>query len=92
MKSAYEIAMERLERESGPSKKLTEEQKTAIAEIDKKYDAKIAEHRLAVQAKIKAAANSEEFQKLNAELADGIASLEDKRNREKENIWNNQEN
>ncbi len=40
MKSAYELAMERL---GGESQKLTEEQKQAIAEIDAKMKAKIAE-------------------------------------------------
>ncbi|RKX39341.1 MAG: hypothetical protein DRP64_14390 [Verrucomicrobia bacterium] len=40
MKSAYELAMERL---GGESQKLTEEQKQAIAEIDAKMRAKIAE-------------------------------------------------
>ena len=34
MKSAYELAMERLEKESGPSKKLTDEQKASIADIE----------------------------------------------------------
>ncbi|MEN8254622.1 MAG: hypothetical protein ABFR33_04045 [Verrucomicrobiota bacterium] len=40
MKSAYELAMERL---GGESNTLTEEQKQAIAEIDSKMKAKIAE-------------------------------------------------
>ena len=42
MKSAYELAMERLQKTS-PSLSLTEEQKKALAEIDSKYRAKIAE-------------------------------------------------
>lgn len=40
MKSAYELAMERL---GGESEKLTEEQKQAIAEIESRAKAKIAE-------------------------------------------------
>lgn len=40
MKSAYELAMERL---GGESKSLTDKQKTAIAEIDSKMKAKVAE-------------------------------------------------
>ena len=40
MKSAYELAMER---SSGPSVKLTDEQKAAIAEIESKMKAKVAE-------------------------------------------------
>jgi len=42
MKSAYELAMERLEQKS-PSIKLNEEQKSQIAEIDSLSRAKIAE-------------------------------------------------
>ena len=41
MKSAYELAMERLEKES-PQESLTEEKKELISEIEKKYSAKIA--------------------------------------------------
>ena len=42
MKSAYELAMERLEKAS-PSISLTADQKKEIAEIDSTYRAKIAE-------------------------------------------------
>jgi len=45
MKSAYELAMERLQKTS-PSLSLTEEQKKEFAEIDSKYRAKIAEKEL----------------------------------------------
>ena len=40
MKSAYELAMER---SSGPSIKLTDEQKAALTETDSKMRAKVAE-------------------------------------------------
>ena len=42
MKSAYELAMERLEKHS-PTAKLTKEQKAAIAEIESAAKAKVAE-------------------------------------------------
>ena len=45
MKSAYELAMERLEKAS-PSLSLTEDQKKEIAEVDSVYRAKIAEQEL----------------------------------------------
>ena len=45
MKSAYELAMERLQKTT-PSLALTEEQKKELAEIDSKYRAKIAEKEL----------------------------------------------
>jgi len=40
MKSAYELAMERL---GGPPKELTDEQKASIAEIDAQMKARVAE-------------------------------------------------
>src|SRR6201986_3891909 len=42
MKSAYELAMERLEKKE-PTKKLSERQKAQIAEINSLYGSKIAE-------------------------------------------------
>jgi hypothetical protein len=51
MKSAYEIAMERLEKKE-PTKKLTERQKAHIAEINSIYGAKIAEKETFLQGEI----------------------------------------
>ena len=45
MKSAYELAMERLQ-EASPSLSLTDKQKKELAELDSKYQAKIAEKEL----------------------------------------------
>ena len=86
MKSAYELAMERLEQSSGPSKKLSEDQKQQIAELEKTYDAKIAEMRLSYESKI-AVADFNEQAALQAEMAEKIKSLEEKRDREKEAVW-----
>lgn len=86
MKSAYERAMERLEQESGPLKKLSDEQRQAIAEIDKKFDAKIAEQRLHYEGRIAGAA-PDERQALMEELSTTLAGLESKREKEKEEIW-----
>jgi hypothetical protein len=51
MKSAYELAMERLEKKA-PTKKLTPEQLREIAEIDSVYKAKIAERETYLNSKI----------------------------------------
>ena len=48
MKSAYELAMERLEKQT-PSAKVTDEQRAAIAEIDSTYRARIAEREVFLQ-------------------------------------------
>lgn len=51
MKTAYELAMERLNR-SAPTPKLTERQKRELAELDSQCRAKIAEREIAFQAEI----------------------------------------
>jgi hypothetical protein len=51
MKSAYELAMERLEKNE-PTKKLNDKQKTRIAEINSLYGAKIAERETFLQGEI----------------------------------------
>ena len=51
MKSAYELAMERLEK-NAPTVNLSEEQKAQIAEIDSSYKARIAEKEFFLQGKI----------------------------------------
>ena len=61
MKSAYELAMERLAKES-PIDSITDEQKKAIAEIDKKYSSKIAEREVFLKSKIAEAMSNGEFE------------------------------
>jgi hypothetical protein len=51
MKTAYELAMERLGK-SSPTVKLTTEQKKEIAELESKYAAKIAERELFLKGEI----------------------------------------
>jgi len=85
MKTAYELAMERLNK-SAPLAKLTSQQKKEIAELDSKYAAKIAEREITLQAEIEraaAAGNFEESEKLSQQLATERknlqAELEDKK-------------
>ena len=52
MKSAYELAMERLTKAS-PATKITEAQKQQLAELDSKYSAKIAEREIALNTAMK---------------------------------------
>ena len=51
MKTAYELAMERLNK-TAPSVKLTAEQKAALADLDSQCAAKIAERELFLKAEI----------------------------------------
>ena len=88
MKSAYELAMERLEKASGPTKKLSSEQKTQIADIDKIYEARIAELKLSFESRMRTAQSKEEWDAMQAELAAKITSLEEQREKEKDKVWN----
>jgi len=77
MKSAYELAMERLEKQS-PSAKVTDEQKREIAEIESTYRARIAEKELFLADEIKkarASGEAEEIAKLERQLASEMRRL-----------------
>jgi hypothetical protein len=79
MKSAYELAMERLERAS-PSSSLTEDQKKEIAEVDSTYRAKIAEKELFLKDQIQKAQSAgkfEEVESLEKQLASEIRRLQE---------------
>lgn len=87
MKSAYELAMERLEKASGPSKKLSDAQREEIAGIEKVYEAKLAEVRLDFDQKMDSAESMAQLEELRAQLAQKIADLEQERDKKKETIW-----
>lgn len=77
MKSAYELAMERLEKAS-PSAVLTDEQKREIAEIDSAFRARIAEKEVFLKgeiAKARAAGNAEEAETIEKQLASEVRRL-----------------
>jgi uncharacterized protein YydD (DUF2326 family) len=88
MKSAYELAMERLEKAS-PSISLTEEQKKQIAEVDSAYRAKIAEREVFLRDQIRKAqiaGNLEEVQSLEKQLASEFRRLQDECEAKKEKL------
>ena len=79
MKSAYQLAMERLEK-SSPSVSLTENHKKEIAEIDSMYRAKIAEKDLFLKDQIRKAelaGQIEELESLEKQLASEIRRLQE---------------
>ena len=76
MKSAYELAMERLEKAS-PSLSLTEDQKKEIAEVDSVYRAKIAEKELFLKDQIRKAQVAGKFKEV--ELLEKQLSSETRR-------------
>ena len=88
MKSAYELAMERLEKAS-PSISLTEDQKKEIAEVDSVYRAKIAEKELFLKDQIRkahGAGNLEEVESLEKQLAAEIRRLQEDCETKKEKL------
>ena len=88
MKSAYELAMERLEK-SSPTVSLTEDQKREIADIDSVYRAKIAEREVFLKdqiSKAQIAGNSEEAQSLEKQLASEVRRLQDEGEAKKEKL------
>jgi hypothetical protein len=84
MKSAYELAMSRLEK-SSPAVQLTIEQKQQIAELDSSINAKIAEKKIFLGDQI-VKAPYHEREALERQLVFEIARLEEKRERDKEKI------
>ena len=88
MKSAYEIAMGRLEAQA-PGVRLTDAQKDRIAAIEAKCRADIAAKELLLHgeiAKATTAGSADEVEKLRRQLADEIRRLEEKRDREKDSV------
>lgn len=66
MKSAYELAMERLNSEDPQEKTLTDEQKLALSEIDEKYRAKAAEREIFLEQKLGDTISKGEMQEAEA--------------------------
>ncbi len=78
MKSAYELAMERLEKKA-PSVALTDEQKQQIAEVESTFKARIAEKELFLQGEIAKVERTGEFetaQSLQQQLTSEIRRLQ----------------
>src|SRR5262249_54858600 len=89
IKSAYELAMERMNKGGQPTVKLTDAQKKQIAELDSVYKAKIAELELRLKPKIdeaRMAGNEEEADKLRTELGIGSQSLREELETKKEKV------
>ncbi len=86
MKSAYELAMERLEKQA-PTAKITDEQRAAIAEIDSSYKAKIAEREVFLQSQLKkavAAGDAGEAEEIRVQLSRELRRLQEECEHKKE--------
>jgi len=90
MKSAYELAMERLQKAS-PSPSLTDEQKKELAEIDSKYQAKIAEKELFLKDQIRKAqteGKADDIDSIQKQLVSEIRRLQEECESKKEKLRN----
>jgi hypothetical protein len=88
MKTAYELAMERLSK-SAPSARLNPEQKRALADLDSRYAAKIAEREIffhADMAKAQAGGDDEALEKARQQLASERGRLKTELEEKKELI------
>ena len=89
MKSAYELAMERLEKDGTPPLMLSDAQKKEIADIDTRFKAKIAGKEVflgGLIAKAQAEGNFEEITELEEQKAREISRLRRQCESEKEKI------
>ncbi len=90
MKSAYELAMEKLQKES-PDQTLSEEKKSELAELDNLYKSKFAEREVFLGGKIveaEAAGDLEALEQLQRELASDKKTLEAELGEKKDTIRN----
>jgi len=88
MKTAYELAMERLKK-TAPVTKLTAAQKKEIAELESKCKAKIAERELFVQGELAKAVNKGDFEaieQLEKQLSSDRKSLQADLEEKKEKV------
>ncbi|MGD1083668.1 MAG: hypothetical protein ABSA47_02840 [Verrucomicrobiota bacterium] len=88
MKSSYELAMERLGKTT-PAVKLTEETKRALAELDSKYAAKIAEREIFLKGELRAAAakgDAEAYAQVEKQLVSARKTLQAELEEKKEQV------
>ena len=89
MKSALELAMERMRREQGDVVPLTHEQKATIAEIEAETKAKIAEEEIMAAGRLRAAqasGDAEALRTLDEQIKGEIARIRERGERKKEQV------
>ncbi len=90
MKSAYELAIERLQaKDPAKNAPLTKEQKEQLAEIEQRYKAKIAEREIFLQKQLTEALakqDLDESEKIRRQLVSEKAVLKEEKEEEKNKI------
>jgi hypothetical protein len=90
MKSAYELAMERLSKsDPSSSRVLTDGQRANLAEVDRVFTGKIAEREIFLKAQLEkalAGRDAEEAEKVRKQISSEKARLEEEREAAKERV------
>lgn len=90
MKSAYELAMERLAKsDPDAGRPLTPEQKSRLAEIDRVYKGKLAEREIFLKKQLDDAYAEQKFddaEKIKQQLANERTRLEEEKEEEKNRV------
>jgi hypothetical protein len=90
MKSAYELAMERLSKsDPGSSKPITPEKRAKLADVDRLYQGKMAEREIFLRQQLEQALSGRdagEVDKIRKQIASEKARLEEDREAEKDRI------
>lgn len=89
MKSAYELAMERLAKSDPAAAPLTPVKKARLAEIDRLYQGKIAEREIFLKQQLNQSLAEQKFDeadKIRQQIANEKARLEEEREEEKERV------
>ncbi len=89
MKTAYELAMERLNKTAAPNPKLTAAQKKELGELDSRYAAKAAEREIFIKGELaKAAAKGdwEAMEQLEKQLSSDRKSFQAELEEKKEKV------
>jgi hypothetical protein len=90
MKSAYELAMERLSKsDPASSRPITPEQRARLADIDRVYQGKLAEREIFLKQRLEqalAGRDADEVDKIKKQISSEKARLEEDRESEKERV------
>ena len=89
MKSAYELAMERLAKSEPAERPLTAEKKARLAEIDRVYRGKTAEREIFLKQQLNGALTDQKFdeaEKIRQQIAGEKARLAEECDEEKERV------
>lgn len=89
MKSAYELAMERLRQRDGADRLLTHDQREALAEIDRQLAAKLAELEILMGQQIaeaQAAGDAAKVEELSRQKASQIAKSRERAEADKDAV------